>query len=353
MKSRRLGRTGLTVSELGFGGIPVIPLSFDDGVAVVRRCYELGITFFDTANAYRDSEKKVGTALAGVREHVVIATKTLRRDGEGAAKHIERSLANLGTDHIDLYQLHNVANRDTLEQVLGPGGAYEAAEKARAEGKIGFIGFSSHNIDTALIACRTNLFSTVQIAFNFIETEPANELFREARARDMGIIAMKPLGGGLLERPDLCFRFLQQYPDVIPIPGFASTAEVDGVVGLYESPRALSGSDLAEMEKIRERLGKRFCHRCGYCLPCEQGVRISEAMIFPSVLKRFHPAAALEFMAEAMKSVLNCTECGACIEKCPYELPVPEMLKESLALFNDADRKHRETAPHTPPSSGN
>lgn len=336
MKTKRLGRTGLIVSEVGFGGIPIIPLPFDEGVAVVRHCYEAGATFFDTANVYRDSERKIGQALAGVRDRVVLATKTQKRDREGAAKQIEESLAGLRTDCIDLYQLHHVSNNETLDQVTGPGGACEAVNEAIAAGRIRFLGITSHRVDTAIKACLTDLFSTIQIPFNFMELEPAGELFKVARAHDVGIIAMKPLGGGLLQRADLCFRFLQQYPDVIPVAGVASAAEIDEIAALYASPRALSEADLAQMEEIRAGLGKRFCHRCGYCLPCEQGVRITEVMIFPSVMTRFRAAIATDFMAEAMKSALGCSACGKCVERCPYDLPIPEMIEENLALFHQA-----------------
>ena len=177
MKTVKLGGTGLTVSEIGFGGIPIIPLTVEDGAAVVRHCYDLGITFFDTANVYGDSEKKVGQALCGVRDKVVIATKTLRRDAKTAEKHIRLSLENLKTDRIDIYQLHNVSNDGTLAQVLAPDGAYRAAEKARKDGTVRFIGFSSHNVKFAAGVCRRGLFSTVQVPFNFIETEAAEELF--------------------------------------------------------------------------------------------------------------------------------------------------------------------------------
>jgi aryl-alcohol dehydrogenase-like predicted oxidoreductase len=199
------------VSELGFGGIPIIRLGTDEAVGVVRHCFDRGVTFFDTANVYGDSERKIGQALESVRDRVVIATKTLMRDAETAADHIIYSLENLRTDRIDLYQIHNIANDETFERVLAPGGAYEALARARDEGKIRFIGLSSHNIATAIRACRTGKFDTLQFPFNFIECDPADELFGIAREMDMGIIAMKPLGGGLLERADLCFRFLQQH----------------------------------------------------------------------------------------------------------------------------------------------
>jgi len=341
MKTIRLGRTGIVTAELGFGGIPIIPLSLEEGAAVVRHCYDLGITFFDTANIYGDSEKKIGAALAGVREKIVLATKSLRRDAEQITSHIQNSLDNLKTDYLDIYQLHNVSNEDTMRQIFAPGGAYEAAERARQEGRIRFIGFSSHNLAIAIKMCRTGRFATVQIPFNFIETEPAEELFQVARDFDMGIIGMKPLGGGLLQRADLCFRYLQQYPEVIPIAGVASKEEMDEIIALYREPRPLSNADKADIDKIRSDLGKRFCHRCGYCLPCEQGVRIPEVMSFKSILKRMQSDKALNFSRDAVNTVEICNECGECIERCPYELPIPEMLRENLALFQEALR-HRK-----------
>ena len=211
MKTVRLGKTNLMVSEVGFGGIPIIPLSLNEGAEVVRYCYDKSITFFDTANMYGDSEKKFGQALHAVRDKVVLATKTMNREAEGAASHLNYSLKNMQTDFIDIYQFHNVGSEAALDKILGPDGAYESVSRAREEGKVRFIGFSSHDIATAIKACRTGHFSTVQFPFNFIENAPDEELFQVARELDMGIIGMKPLGGGLLDRADLCFKFLQQY----------------------------------------------------------------------------------------------------------------------------------------------
>ena len=200
MKKVRLGRTGLMVSEVGFGGIPIMNLNMEEGSSLLRHCFELGITFFDTANMYRDSENKMGAALESVRDRVVLATKTLKRDAEGVTKHVDQSLESLKTRVIDVYQLHQVANQETLDQVLAPGGAYEALDKARSDGKTRFIGLSSHNTQIAIQACRTGRFDTIQIPFNFIEQDASRELFQVAEEMDMGIIGMKPLAGGVLER---------------------------------------------------------------------------------------------------------------------------------------------------------
>lgn len=335
MKQHRLGKTELMVAELGFGGIPIIPLSMDEGAAVVRHCYEKGITFFDTANAYADSEKKVGLALEDVREKVVIATKTGRRDAEGAGKHLQYSLENLRTDYVDIYQFHNVSSQQDLDMILGPGGAMETVRNAVSEGTIRHISFSSHDIATAIACCRTELFATVQFPFNFIESDPADELFVVARELDMGIIAMKPLGGGLLERADLCFKFLQQHPYVLPDPGFRTKEEADEVIQLYLSPTPMTEEDEAEIERIRSELGTKFCHRCGYCIPCEQGVNIPQVMGFRSQSRRFPPETAKRMAQAAMDSVENCIECGECLPKCPYHLEIPELLKENLSSFRE------------------
>lgn len=331
----KLAGTDLEISEIGCGGIPIIPLPKNESVSIIRHCFEQGISFFDTANMYATSEEKIGTALEMVRKQVVIATKTTQRDADGAAAHIENSLKLLKTDYIDIYQLHNVSNKEALEQVLAPQGAYQAASKARAAGKIRFIGISSHTISTAMNALKTDLFQTLQFPFNFIENDPQNELFPFARQNNIGIIGMKPLGGGLLESAKLCFGFLQQHPYVVPIPGIRAKDEADEIIALYRHPQALSPSDLKKIEKIQSDLGKTFCHRCEYCMPCEQGVLIPSVLILPAAVKRLAPEAIANWLGEAMKSVAKCIECGDCEEKCPYSLPIADLLKENLALYKD------------------
>ena len=335
MNTVKLAGTDLEISEVGCGGIPIIPLPKNEAVSVVQYCFDLGITFFDTANMYATSEEKMGTALEAVRDKVVIATKTAQRDAKGAAAHIDQSLQLLKTDWIDIYQLHNVSNEEALEKVLAPQGAYEAVSKARDAGKIRFIGISSHSMTTAMEALKTGLFQTLQFPFNFIENDPANELFPFARRNNIGIIGMKPLGGGLLENAKLCFGFLQQHPYVVPIPGICAKKEADEIIALYRHPQPLSPSDLKEMKKIRDDLGKQFCHRCEYCMPCEQGVLIPSVLIFKAAAKRLSPEVVSAWLGKAMESVAQCIECGQCEEKCPYSLPIADLLKENLALYKE------------------
>lgn len=338
MQRKRLGTTGLEVSEIGFGGIPIIPLSPAEAVAVIRRCFELGITFFDTANMYPTSEEKLGAALEPVRSAVVIATKTAARDAAGAAAHIDLSLRLLRTDWIDIFQLHNLSNAAALEQALAPDGAYAAAARAREAGKVRVIGFSSHSPAIAVQALATGLFATVQFPFNFIEVDPLEELLPLAVARGAGIIGMKPLGGGLLERADLCFKFLRQYPEVVPIPGIRAAREAEEIVALLGDPQPLSEADREAIAAIRTALGDRFCRRCEYCMPCEQGVQISHVLMLKPALRRLSPEGVRGWIGKAMETVAQCAACGACVERCPYGLPIPDLLKENLALYTQAVR---------------
>ena len=333
MRYRKLGRTGLKVSEVGFGAIPIIRLSVDDAVKVLRRAYDRGITLYDTANMYLDSEEKIGRAFRCLRHQVVLATKTIKRDRQGAAADIDLSLRRMQTDYIDLFQFHQVSQEQDYQTLTGPDGALEAVLRAREEGKVRHIGVTSHSLGMAVKLIKTGLFSTVQFPFNFIEESPILELHPAAREQAMGILAMKPFCGGMVESARLCFKFLRQWPDVIPLPGFDTEDRVDEVADLYGEENDVSPEDLTAMEDCRKELGERFCRRCEYCQPCPQGVMITPAMIYPVIAHRMSPAIGSNFSAKAMESVRNCIECGECLERCPYGLPIPEMLKEHLAMW--------------------
>ena len=327
------GKTGLMASELGFGGIPIIRLDEEAAVWVLRRAYESGITFYDTANAYRDSEKKIGRALGDVRDKVILATKTIRRDASGAVEQLDNSLRMMKTDYIDIYQLHQISQEKDWETVTGPGGALEAVVKAKKQGKIRYIGVTSHNLATAIKLVKTGLFSTVQFPFNFIEDAAKDELHTAARERGMGILAMKPFAGGMIDNAGIAFKFLRQHPDVIALPGFDSPERVDEVVSFYEQPNTVTREDLKLMEAYRLELGKQFCRRCEYCQPCPQGVMITAAMGYKVIAARMSPKVAVEFSKIPMESVTLCTECRECVDRCPYELPIPDMLKVHYDLY--------------------
>ncbi len=333
MKYLALGKTGLMVSEVGFGAIPIIRLDATKAVRVLHRALDHGINFYDTANAYKDSEEKIGQAFAGVRDRVIIATKTGKRDAAGTMRHLENSLRMLRTDYIDLYQLHQVAREEDWQGVLAPGGAVEAMQKAREQGKIRFMGVSSHNQEMAVKMIQTGLFSTIQFPFSFIEDGAKDHLHPVARELGVGIIAMKPFAGGVIDNAPLAFKFLRQYPDAIPIPGYDSVASVDEIVAIYQQPNGITAEDLAAMERYRRDLGARFCRRCEYCQPCPNGVMITLSMTYPLVALRMSPAVAVEFSGKALATVSKCTECGICVEKCPYDLPIPKLLQDHYRLW--------------------
>ncbi len=333
MNMQPLGRTGLVVSEVGFGAIPIIRHDRQAAVRVLRHACERGINFFDTANAYRDSEEKIGCAFSGMRDRIVLATKTMRRDGEGVREHLELSLKMLQTDYIDLYQLHQIAQDKDWDAVMAPGGALEEVARARSAGKIRYLGVTSHSLPMALRMVRTDLFDTIQFPFNIIEESASYELLPAALQVGMGFIVMKPFAGGAISNAVTAFKFLRQHPGILPIPGFESTTQIDEVLSFYTSSNRVTDQDRTAMNRFRRELGKRFCRRCEYCQPCPQGVMITPAMGYPIVAARMSAAVAAEFSRVPMESVPRCNACGACIDRCPYELPIPEMLKANYELF--------------------
>jgi predicted aldo/keto reductase-like oxidoreductase len=337
MKSVRLGRTGLQVSRIGFGGIPIQRPTEPEAIRIVRRCYEWGVTIFDTANGYSTSEERIGKALAGQRDRVIIATKTPARDRATALEHLELSLRRLNVEVIDLWQLHNVSTFEVYEQLLGPGGALEAARQALEAGKIRHIGISSHSMDVALEAVPSGHFETVRFPFNFVTHEPAQQLVPLAREHDVGFIAMKPLGGGMLSDANLCIKYLLQFDNVVPDPGIEKIEEIEEIAAIVAGSWALSASEREEIERIREEVGVRFCRRCGYCEPCPEGVHISVIMNLHNIWKRI-PAERLAsgWVANALDGAGQCIECSECEEKCPYQLPIREMLVENIAFFEEA-----------------
>lgn len=342
MKYVKLGKTELMVSECGFGCIPIIRLPKEDTVKVLRHAFEKGITYFDTANAYRDSEEKIGMAFTGMRDKVVIATKSLMRSAEGITGHLENSLRMLQTDYIDLYQLHQIAQEKDWLEATGPNGALEAVMKAKSTGKVRHIGVTSHSLPMAVKLVQSGLFDTIQFPFNLIEEGAKEELIGAAQSKGMAFICMKPFGGGVIDNAEVAFKYLRDHAGVIPIPGFESCEQIDEVLSYYAQPNMITEHDRNIMNNYRKELGKRFCRRCEYCQPCPNGVMITPAMGYPIVASRMSPAVAVEFCKKSIESVLLCTACGTCLGHCPYELPITEILKSNYALY---ERHLKESLP--------
>ncbi len=331
MQTTTLGKTGLTISRVGFGAIPIQRLGEDDAVTVIRTCLDLGVTFLDTANAYSTSEARIGKALQGWSGHVILATKTQNRTAEGVAAHLSQSLKMMNVDSIDLYQLHNVSSFPELEQVLASGGPYDVVWEAMRDGKVKHVGITSHQIDVAKESVKTGRFETVMYPFNFIVHEPAEELLALTIEHEVAFIAMKPFAGGMIDNAPLAIKYLLQYENVIPIPGIERIPEIEEVVRIAESSWELTEGDKAEIERIRNETSERFCRRCDYCQPCTAGIPISVVLAFPTMVRRMpHENVVTGVIAEMLEKASECTSCGLCEERCPYHLPIREMLSENV-----------------------
>lgn len=342
MEKIRLGRTNLMVSRLGFGGIPIQRVSEDEAVAVVQRCLELGINFLDTANGYTTSEERIGKAIAGQREGLILATKSLDRTHQGVENHLKLSLERLGVESIDLYQFHNVSDADTLNKIIAPGGLMTVVEEARKAGVVKHVGITSHQIDTAKEAVKSGCFETIMFPFNFITGEAADELLPLAREHDVGFIAMKPLAGGMLDNAALAFKYLLQFPDVVPIPGMENLAEIEEIVRIVMQSPVLTAAERAEMARMRQELGTKFCRRCDYCQPCCEGIAISMVMQTESLLKRLPEVRLFSGgFADELEKAVNCVRCGDCEARCPYNLPIMEMMEEYSNLYQAEKKKYQ------------
>jgi predicted aldo/keto reductase-like oxidoreductase len=327
MKTHILGRTGLEVSAVGFGGIPIQGISAADAEAVVRAALENGITFFDSARGYTDSEAKLGRALSGAGVEVVVATKTMARTADAMAADIETSLRNLGRDAVDLYQMHNVASDDVLAQVLGPGGAYEAMDKARRDGKIRFIGVTGHSRAVLKRAVSTGLFDTVQHPYNPLEAEWRTDVIPAARALGVGVIGMKPAAGGALGDVPAALRFALHEGVDVAIPGMDAIPQVVENAAAGAALEPPSAADLASFAEDARRWSGRFCHRCGYCKPCPNGLDVPFLLLIEAYYTRYDLRDwALARLAGLDKKYADCAACGECAARCPYELEIPQLL---------------------------
>ena len=343
MDKIRLGKTEMMVSRLGFGGIPIQRVTEDEAVAIVRRCLELGITYIDTANGYTTSEERIGKAIAGRREEVIIATKSGERTREGLKEHLKLSLERLRVEYIDLYQFHGVSDFETLKVVLDPNGPMAVLQEAKSAGLIKHIGISSHQIDVAKEAVKSGRFEAIMYPFNFITCEPADGLLPLAREHDVGFIAMKPLAGGMLDNATIAFKYLFQFPDVVPIPGIQRIHEIDEITQVLEGPLQLTEAELSEMQRLREELGTRFCRRCDYCQPCPEEIAIPMVMNQRGHYKTVPTERLFSgLFAEVMEKAANCSECGECEAKCPYHLPIREIIAEEVKRFQEEKRKYLE-----------
>jgi aryl-alcohol dehydrogenase-like predicted oxidoreductase len=327
MKSVTLGSTGITVLQNGFGALPIQRDDMNTAVKILRRAYEGGMTFFDTARYYSDSENKIGEALADVRAKIYIATKTMAKTPDEMKIHLDTSLRLLKTDYIDIYQFH------FAEQVFQPGdgtGLYECMEDFKRQGMIRHIGITAHKIGVAMDAADSGLYETIQFPFSYLSGNKEMQLVELCKQNNIGFIAMKGLAGGLISNSRAAFAFMSQFDNVLPIWGIQKESELEEWLSYINNPVIMDDEIRAIIEHDRKELDGDFCRGCGYCMPCPQGIIINQCARISLMLRRAPSKDWLtEYWQQSMKNIENCVTCGICKSRCPYELDTPNLLRKN------------------------
>lgn len=333
MEYRILGKTGLKISRLGFGGIPIQKIDAEGTKQLIRELMRENINFIDTARGYTVSEEYLGYALEGVREQFILATKSMARTKDSMQKDIDTSRKNLRTNYIDLYQIHNPSAKD-LEQVMAPGGALEALIEAKASGKIGHIGITLHSVDLFRQAITLPWVETIMFPYNIVETQ-GEELIAQCAKNNIGFIGMKPLAGGAITDAVTALRFIISNPNVsVVIPGMADITEIAQNVAATANTMSLTPQEKERIGKIKSELGTNFCRRCNYCAPCTVEINIPAVFLFEGYYSRYNLKDwAKNRYAELKKTASDCIGCGACEDRCPYQLPIRDMLKKTAQVM--------------------
>ena len=330
-----LGKTGLKVAQVSFGGIPIQRSDAANTKAVVDKLEQYGMNYIDTARGYTVSEEYLGAALEGRRDKFILASKSMARDKESMAKDIDISLKNLRTDHIEVYQIHNLPEAE-IDKVFGEGGAWEALEEAKAAGKIGHLGVTAHNIGALkkMLELYGDKIETIMFPYNIVEIH-GHEVLKQAREMGIGTIAMKPMAGGNLDDWNLALRFIAASGVIdISIPGMGSPEEADRNAEAAEHFSPLTQEELAECDRIRKELGNEFCRRCNYCAPCPNGISIPNCFLMANYARKYGLADWAKARYDAMQyHAGSCVQCGACEKRCPYNLPIRDMLTKVADLF--------------------
>lgn len=328
MEYRILGKTGLKISRMGFGGIPIQKIDEEGTRKLLHEMMEKGVNYIDSARGYTVSEQYIGYGLEGIRDKFVLATKSMSRTKEAMAADIETSLGNFRTDYIDLYQVHN-PSMEQLDQVIGEGGALEALMEAKAAGKIGHIGLTAHSTAVFERALGLDWVETIMFPYNIVEQQGA-EIIHKCAEKNIGFIDMKPLAGGAIEDATLALRYVCSNPDVtVVIPGMAEVRELEQNLAACSNTEPLTDEELKAMDKVREQLGTDFCRRCNYCAPCTVGINIPSVFLFAGYLQRYDLADWAKDRYSTLKVKASaCIGCGKCEPRCPYHLPIREKLKK-------------------------
>ncbi|MBP3478479.1 MAG: aldo/keto reductase [Oscillospiraceae bacterium] len=335
MQYRILGKSGLQISRLGFGGIPIQKTDATQTKKLMQALLDAGVNYIDTARGYTVSEEYLGEALEGIREHFVLATKSMSRDYAGMTKDIDISLKNLRTDYIDLYQIHN-PNAAQLEQVLAPGGALEALYAAKAAGKIGHIGITLHSLELFQKCVEMDWVETIMFPYNIVETQ-GQSLIAKCAEKNIGFICMKPLAGGAIDDATLALRYIAANQNVtVVIPGMEAEDQITQNIAAIQDESPLSIEEQEHIQALRDSLGTHFCRRCNYCAPCSVGINISMVFLVEGYFTRYGLTDwARSRYATLDKKASDCIGCGVCESRCPYNLPIREMLKNAAKKLDN------------------
>lgn len=327
----RLGKTNLEVNKNGFGALPIQRCTIDEAVEILKKAYDNGINFFDTAHFYTDSEEKMGKAFEGIpRENIYIASKTAAETPEVFWSDLETSLKSLKTDYLDLYQFHNISFIPKQDDEV-----FKAMTEAKEKGMVKHIGITTHKITHAHEAVESGLYETLQYPFSYLSGDEEIELVKKCGKLDVGFIAMKAMGGGLIKNSKASFAFLNQFENVLPIWGIQKLQELDEFLS-YDKNTILTDDLKTDIEKDKKELGENFCRGCAYCMPCPEEINISLCARMSLWIRRFPAEPYLtEEYREMMDHTKDCSECYSCVDKCPYELDIPELLKENYEDYQN------------------
>jgi predicted aldo/keto reductase-like oxidoreductase len=334
MEKVRLGRTNLLVTRLGWGGIPIQRVGEQEAVSVVRAVIEMGVDLLDSARNYTDSEHKIGLALRGVNRPVILSTKSLVRT-EKIYDDVHESLRQLNVKKVNIYHLHNITTLDDYEKVMKPGGAYHGLKRAQKEGLIDHIGITSHSLNVLERVVEDGNYDVIMVCYSFLEPEASNKIFPLAGAKDLGILAMKSFSGGVIEEAGPALRFVFSTPNIVPIPGSETLEKARESWKIFSERKGLTKQDHERIEALRKEFNQSFCRRCDYCQPCSEKISIQFVLGFKQICKRIGVQTVEQGrMKNIIEAARNCSECGDCLPRCPYHLPIPDLIKESVAWFD-------------------
>ncbi len=334
MEKVRLGRTNLIVTKLGWGGIPIQRVGEREGVSVIRSVVEMGVDLLDTARGYTNSEQRIGLALQKIDRPVILSSKSPVRSAK-IYEDVQESLKQMRVNKVNIYHLHNVSSFEEYEEVMAPGRAYEGLKRAQDAGLIGHIGITSHNLPVLEKAIKDGYFDVIMACYSFLEPDALQKVFPLAKEKDVGILTMKPFSGGAIEEAGPALRFVLSTANIVPIPGVETLEKARENWKIFNEDHSLTERDEERIEAIKKEFDRQFCRRCDYCQPCTEKIKIQHAIGLKTIIKRVGPnIQELKWVMDLIEKARNCSECGECLPRCPYHLPIPDLIKKNLAWYD-------------------